>query len=72
MEVIAYILGLTSGLCLSALVGWIVWPVYVHRCRQPGETWDDARRREMRRLDALAEREEIPDTVRSYDDRSVN
>jgi hypothetical protein len=65
----SYLVGLASGLFVSAVVGWIVWPVYVHRCRLPGETWDEARQREMDRLDILAEREEIPDTVRSLSDK---
>lgn len=68
----SYLVGLASGLFVSAFVGWLVWPAYVHRCRLPGETWDEARTREMARLDALAEREEIPDTVRSLADRSIN
>jgi hypothetical protein len=72
-----YLCGLASGLGLSVLVGWIVWPVYVARLRLPEETWDDACKRELARLDrdALnAELAEIPDTVRSRDlnDRSVN
>ncbi len=66
---VQYIIGLATGLALSAFAGWLVWPAYVHRCRQPGETWDEARQRELARLDAIAEREEIPDTVRSVDVR---
>jgi hypothetical protein len=72
-----YLFGLASGLALSTFVGWIAWPVYVARLRLPEETWDDACKRELARLDrdALnAELAEIPDTVRSRDlnDRSVN
>lgn len=67
-----YMFGLATGLALATVVGYVVWPIYVQRCRLPGETWDDARAREMARLDALAEREEIPDTMRSLDDRSIN
>jgi hypothetical protein len=72
-----YLVGLASGLALSTFVGWIVWPVYVASLRLPEETWDDACKRELARLDrdALnAELAEIPDTVRSRDlnDRSVN
>ena len=64
-----YLVGLASGLALSTLVVCVVWPLYVWRCRLPGETWDEARQRELGRLDRLAELDEIPDTWRSLDDR---
>jgi hypothetical protein len=67
-----YLFGLASGLALSSVVGWLLWPFYVQRCRLPGETWAEAQAREMSRLDRLAEQEEIPDTQRSLDDRSIN
>lgn len=66
-----YLFGLASGLIVSSVAGYVAWPLVVQRCRLPGETWDEARRREIARLDRLAEREEIPDTQRCTD-RSVN
>ncbi len=70
---IAYFVGLATGLAASAVTACVLWPIYVARCRLPGETWDEARRREIDRLDRLAELDEIPDTQRSYEtDRNVN
>lgn len=71
---IGYMFGLFSGLALSVLAGYIAWPIYVQSKRDSGESWDAACKRELERLDKLAEREEIPDTQRSPDlsDRSVN
>lgn len=70
---IQYFLGLFSGLLVSAAVGILVWPTYIAAVRRRGETWCEARDREITRLDRMAELDEIPDTVRSYeDDRSIN
>lgn len=70
---IGYFAGLATGLVLSAVTACVLWPIYVARCRLPGETWDEARAREIARLDKLSELEEIPDTQRSYEtDRNVN
>ncbi len=83
------IVSIATGLIVSAIWLSIVW----HRVRRPGESWEDARKREMSHLDRLAEQEvqrdakrsgsvirdvrnaelaEIPDTVRSFEDRSIN
>lgn len=71
---IAYFAGLATGLFVSAVTACVLWPIYIVRCRQPGETWDDARKREIARLDRLAELDEIPDTQRCCyeNDRNVN
>jgi hypothetical protein len=62
-----YLFGLATGLALSSLTACLLWPFYVQRCRLPGETWAEARDRELARLDALAEEE--PETMRSVDER---
>lgn len=64
---IAYLAGPATGLLVSTVGTWLVWPLIMMRVRLPGETWLEARDRELRRLDALAESEEIPETVRSRD-----
>lgn len=80
-------ISIATGLIVSAIWLSAVW----YRVRRPGESWEDARKREMVHLDRLAEQDavwsdkmsnldriarnaelaEIPDTVRSFEDRSV-
>lgn len=70
---IAYFAGLATGLTLSAVTAYALWPIYVASIRRRGETWGEAQKREIARLDRLAELDEIPDTQRCYEnDRSVN
>ena len=70
---IAHFAGLATGLAISAVTACVLWPIYIARCRLPGETWDEARAREIARLDRLAELDEIPDTQRCYEnDRNIN
>jgi hypothetical protein len=71
--VITYFAGLATGLLVSGVSAYLLWPLYIASIRRRGETWAQAQKRELSRLDRLAELDEIPDTQRSYaNDRSVN
>ena len=45
------IVSIATGLIVSAIWLYVVWS----RARGPGESWEDARKREMAHMDRLAE-----------------
>ena len=70
---IAYFAGFATGLFISSVSAHLLWPLYIASVRKRGETWGEAQKRELERLDRLAELDEIPDTQRCYEnDRSIN